>query len=118
MGFWMAVALVMGNMIGSGIFLLPSSLASYGVVGLFGWVISAIGSVFLAFVFARMARLRPAAGGPYAFTRFAFGDLAGFLVAWGYWLSICSGNAGIALACIGYLEPFVPQLVREPVIAS
>jgi APA family basic amino acid/polyamine antiporter len=117
-GFWMAVALVMGNMIGSGIFLLPSSLATYGAVGLFGWMVSAVGSILLAFVFARMSRLRPAAGGPYAFTRFAFGDLAGFLVAWGYWLSICTGNAGIALAFVGYLEPFVPQLVREPIIAS
>jgi APA family basic amino acid/polyamine antiporter len=117
-GFWMAVALVMGNMIGSGIFLLPASLSSYGAIGLLGWIVSAVGSIFLALVFARMSRAHPAAGGPYAFTRMAFGDLAGFLVAWGYWLSICSGNAGIALACIGYLEPLIPQLVREPLIAS
>lgn len=117
-GFWMAVALVMGNMIGSGIFLLPSSLASFGLVGLFGWIVSAVGSIFLALVFARMSRIHPAAGGPYAFTRMAFGDVAGFLVAWGYWLSICSGNAGIALAGVGYLDAFAPQFVREPLVAS
>src|SRR5438874_1940664 len=77
-GFWMAVSLVMGNMIGSGIFLLPSSLATYGGVGLLGWIVSAAGSVMLALVFARMSRANPAAGGPYAFTRDGFGDLAGF----------------------------------------
>lgn len=117
-GFWMAVALVMGNMIGSGIFLLPSSLAAYGGVGLLGWLVSAIGSILLALVFAQMSRLRPAAGGPYAFTRLGFGDLAGFLVAWGYWVSVCCGNAAIALACVGYLEPFIPNLVHAPLIAS
>jgi APA family basic amino acid/polyamine antiporter len=114
----MAVALVMGNMIGSGIFLLPSSLAAYGGIGLLGWLVSAIGSILLALVFAQMSRLRPAAGGPYAFTRLAFGDLAGFLVAWGYWVSVCCGNAAIALACVGYLEPFIPNLVHAPLIAA
>src|SRR6476469_11115374 len=108
----MAVALVMGNMIGSGIFLLPASLAAFGGAGLMGWVVSAAGSILLALVFARLSRVNPAAGGPYAFTRLAFGDLAGFLVAWGYWISTCCGNAAIALACVGYLEPFAPTLVR------
>jgi APA family basic amino acid/polyamine antiporter len=122
-GFWTAVALVMGNMIGSGIFLLPSSLANYGGIGLLGWVVSAAGSILLALTFARMSRVRPAAGGPYAFTRLAFGDLAGFLVAWGYWLSICFGDAAIALACVGYLEPLIsragfPSIARDPVKAS
>lgn len=117
-GFWMAVALVMGNMIGSGIFLLPASLASYGGLGLFGWLVSAAGSILLALVFARMSRVQPAAGGPYAFTRLGFGDLAGFLVAWGYWVSVCCGNAAIAFAFVGYLEPFFPQAVREPIVAS
>jgi APA family basic amino acid/polyamine antiporter len=114
----MAVALVMGNMIGSGIFLLPSSLATYGGIGLLGWLVSAIGSILLALVFSRMSRLYPASGGPYAFTRLGFGDLAGFLVAWGYWVSVCCGNAAIALACVGYLEPFIPNLVHAPFIAA
>ena len=114
----MAVALVMGNMIGSGIFLLPSALASYGGIGLLGWLVSAVGSVLLALVFARMSRFNPASGGPYAFTRQGFGDLAGFLVAWGYWVSVCCGNAAIALAFVGYLEPFIPNLVHQPVAAA
>ena len=76
-GFAAAVALVMGNMIGSGVFLLPASLAPYGGISIIGWLITATGSVLLALVFARLARIHPAAGGLYAYTRRAFGDLAG-----------------------------------------
>src|SRR5581483_4865670 len=75
-------------------------------------------SILLAFVFAGMSRAHAAAGGPYAFTREGFGDLAGFLVAWGYWISVCCGNAGIALACVGYLEPFAPAIARQPLLVS
>src|SRR5436190_14089294 len=117
-GFGMAIALVMGNMIGSGIFLLPSSLATYGGLGLLGWMVSAVGSVLLALAFARMSRLHPAAGGPYAFTRLGFGDCAGFLVAWGYWISVCCGNAAIALAFVGYLKPFARSMVQDPMTGS
>ena len=103
----MAVALVMGNMIGSGIFLLPSSLAPYGGLSLAGWIVSAVGALALALVFARLARIAPGAGGPYAYTRRAFGDFAGFLVAWGYWVSIWSSLGALAVALVGYLDPFV-----------
>ncbi len=117
-GFWTAVALVMGNMIASGVFLLPASLAPFGGISLGGWLVSTAGSVMLALVFARLARFRPAAGGPYAYTRQAFGDLAGFLVAWGYWISVWSANAAIAVAFVGYLDPFIPSLVRSPRAAA
>jgi len=117
-GIWTAVALVMGNMIGSGVFLLPASLAPFGGLALGGWAISAAGSVLLALVFARLAGLTPAAGGPYAYTRRTFGDLAGFLVAWGYWISTWSATAALAIAFVGYLDPFVPTLVRTPWIAA
>lgn len=114
----MAVALVMGNMIGSGVFLLPASLAPFGGIGLIGWFFSAGGAVLLALVFARLSRLHPAAGGPYAYTRQAFGDLAGFLVAWGYWISSWSTNAALAVAGVGYLDPFIPGIVRHPPSAA
>src|SRR5690349_21021460 len=94
-GFWTAVALVLGNMVGSGVFLLPASLASFGGVSLIGWVISATGALCLAVVFARLARIDPAAGGPYAYTRRAYGDFPAFLVAWGYWISVWSANAAL-----------------------
>src|SRR5512145_2363405 len=117
-GFWMAVALVMGNMIGSGIFLLPASLAPYGGLSLVGWLVSTAGSLLLALVFARLARLDPAAGGPYAYTRRAFGDLPAFQVAWGYWISVWCANAALSVAFVGYLDPFVPSIVRSPVRAA
>jgi APA family basic amino acid/polyamine antiporter len=110
--------MVVGGMIGSGVFLLPASLAPYGGLAFAGWVVSAAGSVLLAFVFAWLTRLHPSAGGPYAFTRQAFGDLAGFLVAWGYWLSICSANAALAIAFVAYLDPFIPDVVASPVAAA
>jgi basic amino acid/polyamine antiporter, APA family len=117
-GFWTTVALVMGNMIGSGVFLLPASLAPYGGVSLLGWLISTAGALMLALVYARLARVVPATGGPYAYTRLAFGDFAGFLVAWGYWISMWCTNAALAVAGVGYLDPFVPSLVRNPVTAA
>jgi APA family basic amino acid/polyamine antiporter len=114
MGFWMAVALVMGNMIGSGVFLLPASLAPFGGASLVGWLMSAAGSVLLALVFARLSRAEPAAGGPYAYTRQAFGDVPAFMVAWGYWISVWGAEAALAVACVGYLDPFFPSVVRSP----
>src|SRR5690349_8974157 len=113
MGFWMAVALVMGNMVGSGVFLLPASLAPFGAISLAGWLMSTIGAVLLALVFARLAAANAAAGGPYAYTRAAFGELAGFIVAWGYWISVWSANAALAVAFVGYLDPFFPSIVRN-----
>ena len=118
LGFWAAVSIVMGNMIGSGVFLLPSSLAAFRGLSLAGWAISAGGAVMLALVFARLARLLPATGGLYAYTRAAFGDFAGFLVAWGYWLSIVGTLGALAVAFVGYLDPFIPAVVRAPGAAA
>lgn len=112
------MSIVMGNMIGSGVFLLPASLAAYRGLSLVGWVLSTVGSVMLAMVFARLARQVPATGGPYAYTRLAFGEVPGFLVAWGYWLSVVATLAALAVAFVGYLEPFVPTLVRTPAAAA
>jgi APA family basic amino acid/polyamine antiporter len=117
-GFTTAVALVMGNMIGSGVFLLPASLAPYGGLSVIGWLISSAGAVLLALVFARLARHAPAPGGPYAYTRMAFGDLAGFLIAWVYWLSVWCGNAAIAVAFGAYASTFLPEALRTTVIQA
>jgi APA family basic amino acid/polyamine antiporter len=110
LGLWSCVALVTGNMIGSGIFLLPSSLAPYGMLAIAGWVVTALGAICLALVFARLARQIPKAGGPYAYTREAYGDFAGFWVAWGYWIAVWTGNAAIAVAFGSYLKVFIPAL--------
>ncbi|HEX5474995.1 MAG TPA: amino acid permease [Vicinamibacterales bacterium] len=118
LGLVAAVAIVLGNMIGSGVFTLPASLAPYGGLSFAGWAVSAGGSLALALVFARLARARPAEGGPYAYTRQAFGDLPAFLVAWGYWISVWAANAALAVAFVGYLDPFIPGIVRQPPLAA
>jgi len=106
-GLWAAIWLIVGNMIGSGIFLLPASLAPFGALSLAGWLISGTGSVLLALVFAGLARRNPAAGGIYAYTRAVFGDFAAFSVAWGYWISIWVSLGALGVAFVGALEPFV-----------
>lgn len=118
LGLWMATALVTGNMIGSGIFLLPSSLAGFGAISLVGWIVSAFGALTVALVFAGLSRQVSGSGGPYIYTRAAFGDLPGFLVGWGYWISMVAGNAAIAIALVGYLAVFFPTLSEQPMLAS
>lgn len=110
LGLWMCTALVVGNMIGSGIFLLPSSLAAFGPISLVGWIVTAGGAIVLALIFGRLARIVPKTGGPYAYAREGFGDFAGFLIAWGYWIALWSGNAAVAVAFAGYLSFLVPSI--------
>jgi APA family basic amino acid/polyamine antiporter len=119
MGLWMAVALVIGNMVGSGIFLLPASLASAaGPVSIVGWIFTGAGAMLLALVFARLGRVFPRTGGPYAFARRAFGDFIGFQTAWGYWIAAWAGNAAITVAFVGYLAVFWPQLGHDNLLAA
>jgi APA family basic amino acid/polyamine antiporter len=108
------MALVVGNMVGTGAYLVPAALGRYGAISLVGWLVTAAGAACLALVFGRLGRIMPAEGGPYAYTRAAFGDLPGFLVAWGYWVSVWVGNAAISTAFVAYLTPFVPGLGDAP----
>ncbi len=102
-------------MIGSGILLLPASLAPYGLLSLGGWVISSAGTVAIILVFARLAARTTRDGGPYVYVQGAFGDMAGFLMAWTYWISFWSAIAIVAIAFVGYLGVFVPALVHDVV---
>jgi len=112
-----ATSLVAGNMIGSGVFLLPATLALYGGISLLGWIFSALGAFVLAKVFSNLSILMPSVGGPYAYSRKGLGDFAGFLVAWGYWVSLWIGNAAITVAFISYLTVFIPELATNNLLA-
>lgn len=114
LGLAACTALVVGNMVGSGFFLAPAALAPYGAVAIFGWLVMAVGAICLGLVFARLARLIPATGGPYAYTRLGFGNFAGFVIAWGYWISIWVSLPAIAAALVGYLGVLVPALRERP----
>ncbi|MET1110807.1 MAG: amino acid permease [Allosphingosinicella sp.] len=117
-GLWICLALVIGNMIGSGVFLLPQQLAPYGWNAILGWGVTIPGALCLAFVFASLARRFPRAGGPYAYTMEAFGAAPGFAVAWSYWISVWSANAAISLAAVSYLSHFLPGLAAAPGLAA
>ncbi len=112
-----ATLMVAGNMMGSGVFMLPANLANTGGIAIFGWLITIVGSVSLALVFAKLAAIDPAAGGPYAYTRKAFGDYLGYQTNLVYWLANVVGNVGLAVAGVGYLTTFFPAL-RTPLTSA
>ncbi len=114
LGLWSATALVVGSMIGSGVFLLPASLAPYGTASLIGWAITLCGAVLLALTFARLAMRWPQTGGPYVYARNAFGELPGFAVAWSYWVSVWCANAAIAVAFAGSIGAIFPAATATP----
>lgn len=110
LGLAMCVALVMGNMIGSGVFLLPASLAPFGWNGVAGWVITIVGALALALVLARLTIAFPQASGPTAFVQLAFGRIPSFMIGWAYWVSVWTANVTLAVAAVSFLSLFVPAL--------
>lgn len=109
-GFWTCTALVVGNVIGMGIFLLPASLAPYGFNSLIGWTVTLLGCLALAQVFAHLAKTLPGADGPYGYIRQTLGDLPAYMALWAYWVSLWLTNAALATGAVGYLTVVVPRL--------
>lgn len=101
-GPFLAAALIAGNMIGSGIFLLPASLAAVGAASLIGWVLAALVAGLLGIVFAMLARLRPAGETMADYAARGLHPVAGFIAWLSYWIANIVGNIGILLATIGY----------------
>ncbi len=110
LGLGLATMLVAGNMIGSGIYLLPASLALIGGISLAGWAVAAVGALLLAAVFGWLAVLRPGADGLAGLVGERLGRLVGFQTAQFYWLNAWIGNIAIAVAVTGYLAFFFPAL--------
>src|SRR5271156_1383110 len=106
-GLPVAIALIMGTIIGVGICTLPPSLAFYGPIPLVSMGLTTIGAIVLALMFAALSRRLPADGGPYAYARVAFGNPVGFANAWSYWISSWAGNAGIAVGWGLYVQEFI-----------
>jgi APA family basic amino acid/polyamine antiporter len=106
-GLTTATALIIGSIIGVGIFNLPTSLATYGPISLVSMGLTTIGALALAMLFAALARRLPADGGPYAYARVGFGNRFGFANAWSYWITAWAGNAAIAVGWVLYVEQFV-----------
>jgi APA family basic amino acid/polyamine antiporter len=102
-----AMALIMGSIIGVGIFNLPTSLSSYGPISLVSMALTTVGALALALLFASLSRRLPADGGPYAYARVAYGNRFGFANAWSYWITAWAGNAAIAVGWVLYVEYFI-----------
>ncbi|HYN93638.1 MAG TPA: amino acid permease [Pilimelia sp.] len=101
-----ASALVVGSVIGTGVLALPSALAAIGPISLVAFGLVTVGAIALALTFQALNRRVPGSGGPYLYARDAFGDFAGFLNAWSYWITAWAGNAAIVVAWVGYVEVF------------
>lgn len=114
LGFWMCLALVVGNIIGAGVFLLPTALAPYGANAAWGWLLTLSGMMCIAWVLAQLARRIE--GGPYAYASAGLGPFPAFLMVWGYWISIWTGTASLATAAVSYLSRLVPAL-ESPIAA-
>lgn len=107
MGVTAATALVMGSVIGTGVFMLPVSFAAYGPISLIGFALAAVGAISLALTFGALARRLPKRGGPYAYAREAFGPAAGFSAAWFYWITAWVSRSAMVVGWIIYVETFV-----------
>ncbi|MGY8828375.1 MULTISPECIES: putrescine-ornithine antiporter [unclassified Pseudomonas] len=102
--------LVSVNMMGSGIIMLPSSMAQLGAVSLLSWIITAVGSMAIAYCFAQCGIYCHRSGGMSAYTEEAHGKSAFFLCSFLYFLSLAIGNVAIGISAVGYLTPFFPWL--------
>jgi arginine:agmatine antiporter len=114
MSLLQATMLVAGNMIGTGLFLLPVNLASVGGISIFGWIVATVGAAALGLVFAKLGELDPKEGGPYAYARDFLGPYVGFQTNYVYWFGNWIGNIAVAIAAVGYLAELIPGISTPP----
>jgi APA family basic amino acid/polyamine antiporter len=107
MGFWSVLSIVFGSQIGSGIFVLPSSLAPYGFLGILGWCLAGLGAIMLAMVFAELCTRFPQTGGPHKYVQIVFGRMFGFYVGWAYWLVSWVSSTVLVVLSVSYLSPIM-----------
>jgi arginine:agmatine antiporter len=117
LGWGLAALVVAGNMIGSGLYLLPVTLAPFGSSSLIGWLVAGVGAAVLALVFGALGRLKPGADGLAGFAETGLGRFFGFQVAIAFWTACLVGNVAVAVAATGYLAFFWPVL-KDPVAAT
>lgn len=113
-GFWTATALVVGGMIGTGIFLIPASLAPFGWTGVAGWLISIGGALSIAYALGRLAAILPQTTGAVAITGEVLGVVPGLLIGWSYWVSCWSSVAALGIGAASYIAVFVPAIATQP----
>ncbi|HEV2815753.1 MAG TPA: amino acid permease [Allosphingosinicella sp.] len=118
LGLVMCTALVVGSMIGSGVFLLPVSLAPLGWNSVYGWLVTIAGSLCVVAVLIKLSRGRADSCAPFSYPAAAFGPGTGFVVAWSYWISVWVSNATIAIAAVSNFSIVWPGLAAPGVPAA
>lgn len=108
LGLWTLSALCVGNMIGAGVFMIPASLSSTGTISLFSWVITSLGTMFLALLFVDLHRRYPVSGGPVIYAQHAYGNFIGFAVAYLYWIAWSISLSAMSIALAGYVGELIP----------
>ena len=116
-GFWRGWSIAVGCAIGSGIYMMPTMLAPYGLLGFGGWLVAGAGSILVALTMARLVKRIPKTGGPYVYVNEGLGKFSGFIIAWTYWVACVSAIAGISIAFVGYLGFFLPQIANSQINA-
>ena len=116
-GFWRGWSIAVGCAIGSGIFMMPTLLAPFGMLGLGGWLVAGGGSILVALTMAKLVKRIPKTGGPYVYVNEVLGSFPGFIIAWTYWVACISAIAGISIAFVGYLGFFAPTISSSPIHA-
>ncbi|TGD48288.1 arginine:agmatine antiporter, partial [Salmonella enterica subsp. enterica serovar Poona] len=108
--------MVSGNIMGSGVFLLPANLAATGGIAIYGWLVTIIGALALSMVYAKMSSLDPSPGGSYAYARRCFGPFLGYQTNVLYWLACWFGNIAIFVIGVGYVRELFPLLNEQLVV--
>ena len=116
-GFWRGWSIAVGCAVGSGIFMMPTLLAPYGLIGFGGWLIAGAGSVLVALTMSRLVRRIPKTGGPYIHANEGLGHFAGFIIAWTYWIACITAIAGISIAFVSYLGFFIPAISNSALLS-
>lgn len=112
-----AIFMVSGNIMGSGVFLLPANLAATGGIAIYGWIVTLIGALALSMVYAKMSALDPSPGGSYAYARRAFGPFIGYQTNFIYWIACWFGNIAMVVIGVSYLSYFFP-ILKEPLVLT
>jgi putrescine:ornithine antiporter len=103
------------NMMGSGIIMLPTNMAQVGAISLLSWIVTAVGSMAIAYGFAQAGLFNQRPGGMSAYAEDAYGKPGYFMVFYLYFLSLAVGNVAIATSALGYLAAFFPGLSSTPI---
>jgi putrescine:ornithine antiporter len=110
--------IVMVNMMGSGIIMLPSNMAQVGAISLLSWIVTALGSLAIAWGFAQAGIFNQRAGGLAAYAEDAYGKAGYFQVFFLYFLSLAIANVAVAISALGYLASFFPGLTATPIATA